>query len=100
MSDSKAALIQNDVKTLIDDANGLLHKASVSTGATAAELRDQGIASLHSALSKVQSVHASAVATSKELSRNADLYVRQNPWKVVSISGGLGLLLGFLLAKK
>ena len=100
MLDSKAAAIQNDVKTLINDANGLLHEAGASTGAAAAELREQGIASLKNALSKVQGAQMSAIATSKELSRNADIYVHQNPWKVVSISGGLGLLLGFLLARK
>jgi ElaB/YqjD/DUF883 family membrane-anchored ribosome-binding protein len=100
MLDTKVAAIQKDVKTLIDDANGLLHEASVSTGAAANELRDQGINSLKTALSKIQGAQVSAIAASKELGRNADIFVHQNPWKVVSISGGLGLLLGFLLARK
>jgi len=100
MLDSKANAVQKDVKNLIDDANGFLYEAGVSTGAAAAELRNKGITNLKNALAKVEDTRASTIAAGKEFSQQTDTYVQKNPWKAVSISGGIGLLLGVLLASK
>lgn len=34
----------------------------------------------------------------REAAENTDQYVHENPWKVIGIAGGLGFVLGLLLA--
>jgi ElaB/YqjD/DUF883 family membrane-anchored ribosome-binding protein len=36
----------------------------------------------------------------KELAKNADVYVKDNPWRTVAAAAGVGLLVGILLGRK
>jgi ElaB/YqjD/DUF883 family membrane-anchored ribosome-binding protein len=43
-------------------------------------------------------IKKAVVAKSRQAASDTDVYVRENPWKVVGIAGGLGFLLGLLMA--
>ena len=58
------------------------------------------MALLDTALTKAQDVQAAALDTGKELAASADDYVQENPWRAVSISAGVGLLVGLIIGRK
>ena len=100
MLNSSISTTRNDVRTLIKDAQALFHEASSATGQKADELRNKGLAMLDTAVSKAQHAQAVAVETGKAIASSADHLVKENPWKAIAISGGVGLLVGLLVARK
>ena len=98
MTTSSYKTVRNDMKTLVRDAQELFREATAATGERAEELRGKGLEALEHALSRAQEIQAAAVETGKELAENADDFVRENPWKAVAISAGIGMLVGMLIA--
>lgn len=100
MTTSSFKTVRNDMKTLVRDAQELFREATAATGEKADELRSRGLDMLDAALSRAQEMQAAALETGKELAENADDFVKENPWKAVAISAGVGLLVGMLIARK
>ncbi len=89
-----------DMKTLVKDAQSLLTSAASLTGTKADELRERGMRMLDAALGKSSEYKDQAMVKGKELAKNADVYVKDNPWRTVAAAAGVGLLVGVLLGRK
>lgn len=100
MLESNIQLVKSDMKTLISDAQSLLQAAAALTGDKADELRGRGMKLLETAVSKAQVVQTQAVEKGKVLAVTTDDYVKQNPWRAVAISAGIGVLAGVLLSRR
>jgi len=100
MLESHLKTVRTDMKSLIRDAQELFREATSVSGVKAEELRSKGLSLLDSAMAKAQDAQAAAIETSKELAHEADDYVRENPWRAVAISAGVGLLVGLLISRK
>jgi ElaB/YqjD/DUF883 family membrane-anchored ribosome-binding protein len=97
---SKLDDTSTDMKTLVKDAQSLLTSAASLTGTKADELRERGMRMLDAALGKSGVYKDQAMVKGKELAKNADVYVKDNPWRTVAAAAGVGLLLGVLLGRK
>ena len=98
--DSKMNDAGTDMQTLVKDAQSLLTAAASLTGTKADELRERGMRMLDAALGKGSVYKDQAMVKGKELARNADVYVKDNPWRTVAAAAGVGLLVGVLLGRK
>lgn len=97
---ARTKVVKNDIQTLLDDAQALFKEASSLTGDKADELRGKAQDLLEDALEKAQNLQAAAVEKGKEVAVTADTYVRDNPWRAVAISAGIGIVAGLLLGRK
>lgn len=100
MLESNLKAVNNDVKTLITDAQALFKAAAALTGDKAEEVRNRGMRLLDTALVKAQDAKASALVAGKELAASADDYVKENPWRAIAAATGVGLLVGVILSRK
>lgn len=100
MTASSYKTVRNDMKALVRDAQQLFREASAATGERADELRSKGQELLDSAAHRAQELQTAAVETGKELASSTDDFVKENPWKAVAISAGIGVLVGMLIARK
>lgn len=100
MLSSNIKTVQSDMKTLVKDAQDLFREATLATGEKADALRARGMSLLETAMAKAHDVQAAAIETGKEMADTADNFVQENPWKAVAIAGGVGLLVGMLIARK
>jgi len=91
---------QDDMKVLVRDAQALLTAAATLTGEKAEEMRGRGMELLDRALGKANRYQGQARVKSKELAHTADVYVRDNPWRMVAVAAGVGLLVGVALGRK
>jgi len=98
--DGKLDDATTDMKTLVKDAQSLLTSAASLTGTKADELRARGMRMLDAALGKSSEYKDQAMVKGKELAKNADVYVKDNPWRTVAAAAGVGLLVGILLGRK
>lgn len=97
---SNIKTVRNDMRTLMRDAQELFREAASATGDKADELRARGMELLEAASVKAHELQVAAVATGKEVARETDQFVKENPWKAVAISAGIGVLVGMLIARK
>jgi ElaB/YqjD/DUF883 family membrane-anchored ribosome-binding protein len=92
--------VQTDVNTLVRDAQTLLTAAAALTGDKAEEVRGRGMHLLDEALGKAGQVQGHALQKGKELAHTADVYVKDNPWRMIAAAAGVGLLVGVILGRK
>ena len=100
MLENNISTVNNDVKTLVKDAQALFTAATALTGEKAEELRGRGMKVLDSALAKAQEAQTSAVEATKQMASSTDAYVKENPWRSIAVAAGVGLLLGVVLGRK
>jgi len=100
MLEQNISTVNNDVKTLVKDAQALFTAATALTGEKAEELRGRGMRALDTALAKAQEAQQSAIAASKEIAQQADVYVKENPWRSIAAAAGVGLLIGVIIGRK
>ncbi|MFZ6655386.1 DUF883 family protein [Undibacterium sp. TJN19] len=100
MLESNLQAVNNDVKVLLKDAQALLASAASLTGDKAEEARNRGMRLLEAALSKAQDAQTSAIAAGKQMATSADDYVKENPWRAISVAATAGVLVGMLCSRK
>lgn len=100
MLESNLKIINNDVKTLVKNAQSLLQAAAALTGDQAKDAHDRGMHLLDTALTRVHDMQSSVVDTGQEMATSADQYVKQNPWRTIVTAIGIGLLAGVVLGRR
>lgn len=100
MLENNLTTVNNDVKTLVKDAQALFSAAAALTGEKAEEVRSRGMRTLDAALAKAQEAQAGAIVAGKQMAASADVYVKENPWRTIAAAAGVGLLVGVILGRK
>ncbi len=100
MLENNITTVNNDVKTLVKDAQALFSAAAALTGEKAEEVRSRGMRSLDAALAKAAEAQAGAIVAGKQMAATADVYVKENPWRTIAAAAGVGLLVGVILGRK
>jgi ElaB/YqjD/DUF883 family membrane-anchored ribosome-binding protein len=100
MLENNISTVNNDVKTLVKDAQALFAAAASLTGEKAEEVRARGMRALDGALAKAQEAQATAIVKGKEVAASTDAYVKENPWRSIAAAAGIGLLVGVILGRK
>jgi ElaB/YqjD/DUF883 family membrane-anchored ribosome-binding protein len=93
-----------DFRVVVADAEELLKATAAEAGekvsVKVAELRTR--LEDHLAVAKVKLADAQAVASekTKAVADATDGYVRDNPWRAVGVSAGIGLIIGLLIGRR
>jgi ElaB/YqjD/DUF883 family membrane-anchored ribosome-binding protein len=89
-----------DFKVVLSDAEALIKATANQGGEALATVRGKAVESLAVAKEKLADVEASVIARTEAAVEAADVYVRENPWQAVGVGAGLGVLIGFLIARR
>ena len=87
----------HDENTTLQDATGA---TKPTRGAALADRMDR---KLNAATQSIRSVQAQVTAARqqvREVNEASVDYIRQNPWRAISISAGIGLLVGILYSRR
>jgi ElaB/YqjD/DUF883 family membrane-anchored ribosome-binding protein len=98
-SSAKQKLAQ-DLRTTMDDVEELLRLTAGQVGERMGEVRTRLQSSLADSRSHLANLQAEAVERGKQMTADAEEYVRDNPWKVIGIVGLVGLVIGALIARR
>jgi ElaB/YqjD/DUF883 family membrane-anchored ribosome-binding protein len=85
---------------VVTDAEALIKATANQGGEALAAVRVKAEASLARAKAKMADAEAALLVRAKAAAKATDVYVHENPWKAIGISGGLGLLIGFLMGRR
>ncbi|MGE0582623.1 MAG: YqjD family protein [Steroidobacteraceae bacterium] len=90
----------DDLRDLIEQAEGMLHSLGGQTGEAAQRLRERVEATVKSARSRLASIEGDARVLTDQAADTADRYVRGNPWAAVAIAAAAGVIVGTLLSRR
>lgn len=98
--DKKRDELLNEIRDILDNAEELFDEKSKAGADELKKLKS----SLDSRVSKLQkqfgSLKEDAVAGTKEVIKQTDELVQDNPYKAIGVAGVIGLLLGVLISKR
>jgi len=84
----------------LDEAEGFLRDAAAASGEQAQELRARAAESLRATREALHDTKLSVVRQGKKVAHEADEYVHDNPWQVITAAGVVGLLVGLLISRR
>jgi ElaB/YqjD/DUF883 family membrane-anchored ribosome-binding protein len=89
-----------DIKTLLADVDSLLRQAAATTGDEARQLRQRAEDLLDQAQERFAGARDEVMRRGKAATRASDDWVHDNPWGAIGIAAALGLVVGFLIARR
>lgn len=89
-----------DIKTLLSDVDSLLRQAAEATGDEARALRRRAEDLLDEAQERFAGARDEVVRRGKLAAGHTDDWVHENPWSAIGIGAAVGLVLGFLIARR
>lgn len=99
LATAKAQLIE-DFGKVVSDTEALLRSLAEVGGEKAATLRGAVEANLDVARTRLRELQDSAADSASAAMREADDYVRANPWAAVGIAAAVGCMLGLVIGSR
>jgi ElaB/YqjD/DUF883 family membrane-anchored ribosome-binding protein len=98
--DFTADKLMGDLHTVVRDAEALLKATASQTGEKIQEVRSRAEESVRQAKERLASVESDALKRAQVLADEAEEYIRDNPWQVVGVAAGIGLVIGLLISRR
>jgi ElaB/YqjD/DUF883 family membrane-anchored ribosome-binding protein len=89
--------LYEDFGTVIEDSQALLRAMASAPGERASALRGDLERKLGEARKRLGDLQDGAVERGREAARQADEYVRDNPWQSIAIGAGVAALIGIAI---
>ena len=92
----KARLIE-DFDRIVGDTEVLLRSLANVSGEKAAAMREAVEANLATAKARLRELQGEAVQRASGAAREADAYVRENPWTAIGLAAAVGVIVGLMI---
>src|SRR3990172_415954 len=92
--------VVDDFKAIANDADNLLHATAKVSAEGFNAARAKFTEQLDSAKTSLAQAERQIVDKAKQAATATDDYVKGNPWTAVGMAAGVGILIGFLFAKR
>ena len=92
--------VVDDFKAIANDADNLLQATAKVSGEGFSAARAKFAEQLDSAKTSLAQAERQIVDKAKQAATATDDYVKGNPWPAVGMAAGVGILIGFLFAKR
>ena len=92
--------LAHDFEDVVNDAQELLQSMGSEGGAKISEMKRRVEASMEAARKQLAELQASVAEGAKAAATTTDRYVHDNPWSAIGIGAALGVLVGYLFARR
>lgn len=90
----------NELRNFINDIEELVKATGSLTGDDLARAKSKLNARIAGAKQSVDEMGEAVMGRARQAAKVTDNYVHENPWKAIGASAALGLLIGFLIARR
>jgi len=97
---SEQQQIVTDIKSVIADAEDMLHATADQAGEKVATMRARIQERLKGAKVRLGEAEAALIEKTRAAARATDTYVHESPWTAVGIAAGVGLLVGLIIGRR
>lgn len=98
ISDSREKLM-DDLRLVVADAEELLRATANQAGEGAAVARARIQENLQAVKGRLDSAQDVLIERTLDAAKDADRYVRDNPWQAVGVSACIGAIVGMLISR-
>jgi ElaB/YqjD/DUF883 family membrane-anchored ribosome-binding protein len=95
-----AEKLMQDLRLVMEDAEALLKATAGQADEKIAQARARAEESLRQARLRLQDAGFEVEQQMRAAVRDADAYVRENPWQSVGLAAGVAFLIGYLVARR
>lgn len=92
--------VVDDLKSIVSDAEDLLHATAQLSGESFSAERAKFSEKLKNAKTRLTEVEHRVFDKAKQAATATDHYVHSNPWTAVGTATAVGLLIGFMAARR
>lgn len=92
--------LMEDLRSVVEDAEELLHATANQAGEGAAAARARIQQSLQVVKENLVTAEEAVLERTKQAAKVTDQYVHDNPWKSIGISACVGAIIGMLIARR
>lgn len=92
--------LMEDLRVVLQDAESLLKATAGQASERIQEARTRAEESVRQARQRLRAVEQDLTSQAKAAVKEADHYVRENPWQSVGIAAGAAFLIGLLVGRK
>jgi ElaB/YqjD/DUF883 family membrane-anchored ribosome-binding protein len=92
--------LMEDLRLVVTDAEELLRATAGQAGEKVAAARARAEESIDAAKARIAQAGYAAAVQTREAAKATDEYVHDNPWTAVGVAAAVGVVIGFLIAKK
>lgn len=92
--------LMEDLRMVVSDAEELVKATAGQAGEKVGNARARAEDSIRAAKARIAEAGHEAAEHTRDAAKAADDYVRENPWAVVGIAAGVGILIGVLINRK
>jgi ElaB/YqjD/DUF883 family membrane-anchored ribosome-binding protein len=97
---SQAETLARDFRNVVADAQELLKAIGTDGDAKLNEVKARAQKSLNDAKVRLGELQDTIEENALAAAKSTDEYVRENPWHAVGITAAIGVLIGFLIARR
>jgi ElaB/YqjD/DUF883 family membrane-anchored ribosome-binding protein len=97
---AQRARLVEDFGRIVSDTEALLRSLANVSGEKATAMRSAVETNLESAKARLRELQGEAVERASGAAREADAYVRANPWTAVGLAAAAGLIVGLVLSNR
>jgi len=97
---SEQQQIVTDIKSVIADAEDMLHATADQAGEKVATMRARIQERLKGAKVRLGEAEAALMEKTRAAARATDTYVHESPWTAVGIAAAVGLLVGLIIGRR
>jgi len=96
----QTSTLADDFQDVVTDAQQLLETMGTEGGAKVIEMKKRVQASIDAARKQLGELQVSVTEGARAAAKTTDQYVHDNPWTAIGVGAGVGLLVGFLIARR
>ena len=100
MAEANVEKLMEDLRQVVVDVEDLLKATAGQAGERLGEARHRAEQTLSAARDRLSALEADATRRARAAVREADDYVRDNPWQSVGVAAGVGFLIGLLVSRR
>jgi ElaB/YqjD/DUF883 family membrane-anchored ribosome-binding protein len=97
---AQKARLAEDFGKVVSDTEALLRSLASVGGDKAAAVRESVEANLASAKARLRELQGEAADRAASAARDADAYVRANPWHAVGLAAAVGVIVGLIIGNR
>jgi ElaB/YqjD/DUF883 family membrane-anchored ribosome-binding protein len=100
MREASADRLMSDLRAVLEDAEALLSATAGQAGERIQKARERASETVRAARERLGEAQEEVIRQAKYAAREADGYVRDNPWQAVGIAAGVAFIIGVLVSRR
>lgn len=100
MSETSTERLMGDLRAVLEDAESLLTATAGQAGERVQQARERAKETVRAARERLADSQEDLTRRAREAAKDADKYVRDNPWQAVGIAAGVALIIGLLVSRR